>query len=72
MSEPLKKALLELGRVVVLAAIPVTLAYLEILPYEWAAIITAALKVLDKYLHEVGKSDVDGKGSALVTGLTRF
>lgn len=60
-------------RILVLAVIPVLLAYFEVINTEWAVGLTVLLKFIDKYLHLVGKSaDVDGKGSALTTGLTRF
>ena len=52
-------------RLLVLALIPFGLAYFEVLPYEWAGIITFLLRFIDKYLHGLEKDGVAG-------GLTRF
>lgn len=60
-------------RILVLAIIPALLAYFEVINAEWAVSITVLLKFIDKYLHLVGKDkDVDGKGSVLTKGITRF
>ena len=69
MSEPVKKALMEFLRIVLLAAIPVALVFVADLPPEWAAVLTLLLKALDKYLHEKGK---ETKNDSLTLGLTRF
>jgi hypothetical protein len=52
-------------RVLVLAVIPVILAYFELINKEWAVIIVALLRVLDKYLHLQAPKGTAG-------GLTRF
>lgn len=52
-------------RVLVLAVIPVILAYFELINKEWALIIIAILRVVDKYLH---LSAPEGKAG----GLTGF
>ena len=52
-------------RLLVLALIPFALAYFEVLPYEWATVITLVLRFIDKYLHSLEKDGVAG-------GLTRF
>lgn len=52
-------------RVLVLAIIPVILAYFEVINTEWALIIVAILRVVDKYLH---LSAPEGKAG----GLTGF
>lgn len=56
-------------RLMVLSVIPVLLAYLGTLSYEWAAVLIVILRLVDSMLHEVGKTKGDAK---LVTGLTRF
>jgi len=74
MTEELKKALLEGGRVVVLSVIAVILASIQQgqvidLKVLWGAGFVATLKFLDRYLHEVGK---ETENELLVKGLTRF
>lgn len=63
------KAIKEPLRLLVLAIIPILLAYFDTLSYEWAVIITVFLRFVDKLLHEIGKESEDSK---LITGLTRF
>ena len=60
-------------RLLVLAIIPILLAHFEVINTEWAIGVTFLLRFIDKWMHLTGKeADVDGKGSALTTGLTRF
>ena len=60
-------------RILLLAIIPVLLTYFEVIDANWAIGITVFLRFLDKYLHLLGKSaDIDGKGSILTKGITRF
>jgi hypothetical protein len=47
----LLEAIKEPLRVLVLAIIPVVLSYLEVINTEWAIVIVAILRVIDKYLH---------------------
>jgi hypothetical protein len=56
-------------RLLVLAIIPLLLVYFVSLPYEWAGVIILALRLLDKFLHEVGK---ETKNKRLIKGLTQF
>ena len=69
----LKKGLLEMGRVVVLAIIPVLIAMLESNKFDWRLLavvaMIAGLKFLDEYLHEVGK---ETDNDILIKGITRF
>lgn len=73
METPLKKAGLEMLRVTVLAIIPVLIMSLENgqvdLKYLGIVAGIAALRAVDKFLHEVGK---DEDMSQLIKGLTRF
>jgi len=72
-----KKSLLELGRVVLLSVIPVVMSSINVVTGEFklngavllAVGVLAALKWLDKLLHEVGK---ENKSDALTKGLVRF
>lgn len=61
----LLEAIKEPLRVLVLAIIPVVLSYLEVINTEWALVIVAILRVVDKYLH---LSAPEGKAG----GLTGF
>jgi hypothetical protein len=75
--EALINALKELGRVVLLAVIPLLVSSLENGWVDWRAIAVvaglAALRFVDKYLHEVGKERSTPKSeSRLLKGLTRF
>lgn len=78
MSVELKEALKELGRVVVLAVIPVLIASLENWEIDWKVVAVvggiAALRFIDKYLHQLGLQKESGSGeeSKLTLGLTRF
>ena len=73
MKEALIKALKELGRVVVLALIPMAIPMLEKWEIDWKLLlvvgIIALLRGIDKYLHELGKEEEDEN---LILGLTRF
>ena len=73
MEEKIKKALLEAGRVVVLAILPVAIASLEKGEIDMRYIgIVAALALLrftDKWLHEIGKENDNG---AMIKGITLF
>ncbi len=72
MNQPIKEAVLELLRVVVLAIIPVLITSLESGAVDFRSITViagvAALRFIDKLLHEIGKE----KGNRLVKGLTQF
>ena len=57
--EALKEAIKFPLRQLVLAIIPVVLAYVKILDYEWAGILFGVLSFFDKYLHEMWKIDED-------------
>jgi hypothetical protein len=75
--EALKKALLEAGRILLLAIIPVAIPMLESWTFDWKTLVIvggiALLRAIDKYLHEVGiEKEASGVKSALTTGLTRF
>jgi hypothetical protein len=56
MNEAIKEALKELGRLIVLAVVPILIATLEAKEFDWKALLVlvaiAALRVIDKYLHE--------------------
>jgi len=69
MKQALWKAIKEPLRLLVLAVIPVLLAYLGKISAEWAGILILVLKLIDQVLHEVGK---ETEKESLVTGLTRF
>lgn len=56
-------------RLLVLSVLPLLIAYLSGLPYEWAGIAILALRFIDKYLHEIGKAT---ESELLEKGLTRF
>jgi len=75
--EALKKALLEAGRILLLAIIPVAIPMLESWTFDWKTLVVvggiALLKAIDKYLHEIGiQREASGVKSSLTTGLTRF
>ena len=63
MKEVVKETLLELGRVIVLAVIPVLLAYFSVIDATWAVGLTVVLRVLDRGIHESGLAK---------KGITRF
>ncbi len=73
MSEPIKEALLEFLRVIVLAVIPVAISSIEsgIIDLKLIATVAAiaGLRFIDKALHLRGK-ELDNK--TLTAGLTRF
>lgn len=73
MTQPLIEALKEMGRIMVLAAIPVLIDGLSADGLDWRlvgiTVAIAGLRFLDKWLHEVGKSE--GRDT-LTKGLTRF
>jgi hypothetical protein len=67
------EAIKEPLRWLVLAIIPFGIAYFTELGYEWAGLLVLILRVIDKYLHEVGKEQTTEKvESPLLKGLTRF
>lgn len=72
-NKALKKALWEACkeplRLLVLALIPVLLAYFDTIPTEWAGVLVVLLRFIDSVLHEVGKQK---KSEVLLKGLTRF
>jgi len=49
-------------RIIVLALIPFSVAYLTEMDYEWAGIVTSILIFLDKYLHELWAVQETKKG----------
>ena len=71
--ESLVKALMEMGRVALIAAIPILIDGLSNNLIDWKLIgisaIIAVLRFVDKYLHEYG---VATKNESLILGLTRF
>jgi len=73
LESPLGKAVLDGLRVVVLSIIPVVASFLGEWKFDWKVLIVVAglavLKVIDKYLHLIGKEE---KNDNLITGLTRF
>lgn len=78
LDSPIKEALLEGGRVVLLSIVSGLIAYIPVLlangqlSQEWAAgagLLLVLLRMLDKYLHTVGKNEKD---ESLTKGLTRF
>lgn len=72
-NSPILEGLKELGRVVVLAILPVAIDSLLANEISWRGLVislaVAALRAVDKWLHEKGKADVDEN---LTKGLTRF
>ena len=56
-------------RLLVLAILPVLIAYLSQLDYQWAVVGTLLLRLIDSVLHEVGKAT---ENKNLTKGLTRF
>ena len=73
MSKPIKEALKELGRVCLMAVIPLLIVQLEAGKIEWKSLAVAGtiagLRFIDKLMYETGKA-TDNK--ALEGGLTRF
>jgi len=59
----------EPARLLVLAILPIAIAYFSEMSYQWAAIITVVLRLIDKLMHEIGKVK---KQPALISGLTKF
>lgn len=78
MSYELKEALKELGRVVVLAIIPVLISSLESGVVDWKLLVVigavAGLRFIDKLLHNYGILQESGNSveSVWTKGLTRF
>lgn len=76
--EVLKKALSELGRVVLIAIIPVVISSVQSGKVDVNVIavtaMIAGLKFIDKLLHELGVEEEEetGEESSLTKGLTRF
>ena len=72
------KSLLEFGRIIVIAVIPVLISSLEKGTVDLKAIaivgVVAGLKAIDKLLHEYGveKEEETGVPSEFITGLVRF
>jgi len=74
MGKPSKEALKELLRLVVLAVASVIITWFvsflaDVPQTETVILLTAFLRVIDKWIHEVGK---DKNSEPLVGGLTRF
>jgi len=69
MKDALIKALLEMGRLIVLAVIPVAIPMVEAAKIDWKLILIVAvvtlLRGIDKYLHELAPEGEAG-------GLVRF
>jgi hypothetical protein len=76
--EPLKKAIKEGLRVVLLSVIPVLVYSLETNQLDYKVILVtagiAALRFADKWMHEIGKELEENEtvASPLTGGLTRF
>jgi hypothetical protein len=72
------KSVLEFGRIIVIAIIPVLISSLEKGMIDWKSIavagVIAGLKAIDKLLHEYGveKEEETGEPSEFITGLVRF
>ncbi len=67
------EAIKEPLRLLVLAVIPLAISYFSELNFSWVVPAVFILRFIDKYLHELGKSQsTTRKTSRLVTGLTRF
>ena len=56
-------------RWLVLAVIPVVIVYLTGLNAQWAVYSVVVLRLLDKFIHELGK---EANNDTMVMGLTRF
>ena len=56
-------------RLMVLAIIPVILVWLGTINTQWAIIIVAVLRFIDKFLHEIGK---ETGNESLTKGLVGF
>lgn len=69
MKKAIWEAVKEPLRILVLAVIPVILTYLEVINTQWAIIIVAALRLLDKILHDIGKVT---ENKVLEKGITQF
>ena len=69
MKKAIWEAIKEPLRLMVLAIIPILLAYLTELSYEWAAVMVVVLRFIDKLLHEIGKEAED---EVVAKGLVRF
>lgn len=67
--EVIFEAVKEPLRLLLLSVIPFGLSYLKQLPYEWSGLLLLLLRLLDKYLHELGKAT---DNEYLTKGLTRF
>lgn len=72
-SDPFIKSIRELGRVVLMAMVPVLIFGVENGVVDWGLVGTvgliAGLRWLDKLLHELGK---ENNNKVLIKGLTRF
>lgn len=71
MNKQLFEAIKEPLRLLVLAVIPFALAYLQIIPNQWAIFATLVLRGIDRFLHEWGKRE-GNINTNLIKGLTRF
>lgn len=73
-SKPLIEATKELGRVAVLAFIPLLIVALQTRTFDWyyiaITVAIAVLRAIDKLMHEMGKENPDNK--RLLGGLTGF
>jgi len=71
--EPVIEGVKELGRVALIAVIPIIIAGLETNTFSWKLILVVAaiaiLKGLDKFVHKTG---VEQDNDSLSKGLTRF
>ena len=63
------EAIKEPLRLLVLSAIPVLIVYLTDCGYEWAGIAILILRLIDKYVHILGK---ETENENLIKGITRF
>jgi len=74
LSKPQIEAFKELGRVAVLALIPLLIVALQTRTFDWyyiaITVAIAVLRAIDKLMHEMGKENPDK--TQLLGGLTRF
>ena len=78
-NDEFKKAIIEAAkeplRILVLAILPVFIAYFAVLPYQWAVIATLILRTIDSFMHnyELEKPvKLQNEGFLGVHGLTGF
>lgn len=67
--EALWEAVKEPLRLLVLSVIPFGIVWLTSIPDQWAVVAVLVLRLIDKYMHELGKEE---SNPSLELGLTRF